>query len=127
MTLIELFIALVCYGGVCHTDRIYVTPVAMAIASCESGDGYHFGTYDFTARNVVTGDGGAWQFNDKTAMWIFGTDHAERLAPATQYDGFVRLWDDGYGWRHWVSSKRCWSQWITINSEGRAVYDDSQR
>jgi dCTP deaminase len=55
MTLIEIFLALICHGGVCHVDRIYVTPEAMAIASCESGDGYHFGTYDFTARNKVTG------------------------------------------------------------------------
>ena len=122
MTLIEIFLALICHGGMCHTDRIYVTPEAMAIASCESGDGWNFGTIDFTARSL-TDDGGAWQFNDATAEWIFGQSHAETLLPATQYAGFVRLWDDGYGWRHWASSKPCWERWLTIE-DGRASWAD---
>lgn len=122
MTLIEIFLALVCHGGMCHTDRIYVTPEAMAIASCESGDGWNYGTIDFTARSL-TDDGGAWQFNDATALWIFGQSHAETLLPATQYAGFVRLWDDGYGWRHWASSKPCWERWLVIE-DGRATWPD---
>lgn len=90
MTLIEIFLALVCHGGVCHVDRIYVTPEAMAVASCESGDGWNYGTYDFTARSL-TDDGGAWQFNDATALWLTGQDHAETWSPAMQYANLVRL------------------------------------
>ena len=90
MTLIiELFIALICHGGVCHVDRLHISREAMAIASCESGDGYNFGTYDWTARNTVTGDGGMWQFNDATYVWLTGKDHAERDHVATQHAVFV--------------------------------------
>ncbi len=118
MTLIiELFIALICHGGVCHVDRLFISREAMAIASCESGDGYNFGTYQFDARNEVTGDGGMWQFNDATYVWLTGKDHAERDHVATQHAVFVRLWDNGNGWRRWRSSQPWWSQWLDIESD----------
>lgn len=122
MTIIEIFLALVCMGGVCHTDRIYISREAMAIASCESGDGHTFGTYDSTARSL-TDDGGMWQFNDATYAWLTGRTHAERDHVATQHDVFVRLWDDGRGWRHWRSSQPCWSQWLVIDDTGKATWD----
>lgn len=125
MTLIEIFLALVCHGGVCHVDRIYVTPEAMAVASCESGDGWNYGTYDFTARSV-TDDGGAWQFNDATALWLTGQDHAETWSPAMQYATFVRLWDDGAGWRHWTASKPCWGRWLDIVDDRAVMKEDAK-
>ena len=74
-----------------------------------------------TARNNATGDGGMWQFNDATYVWLTGHDHAERDHVATQHAMFVRLWDNGKGWRHWRSSQRCWSQWLDI-VDGVAVW-----
>lgn len=121
--IIELFIALVCVGGQCHTERLYISREAMAIASCESGDGWNYGTYSFIARSA-TNDGGMWQFNDATYEWLTGRTNAERDHVATQHDTFVRLWNDGYGWRHWTSSKQCWSRWLVIDEKGRAVWAD---
>jgi len=119
-TLITLFIALVCHTGTCHASTITITREAMAIASCESGDGWHYGTYSWTARSA-TADGGAWQFNDSTALWLMGMDHAEQWEPTTQYTAFIRLWSDGYGWQHWTASQPCWSQWLKIENN-RAVW-----
>lgn len=121
MILLEVFLALICHGGVCHTDQIYVTREAMAIATCESGDAYNYGTYDFTARSA-TMDGGAWQFNDRTYEWLVGRSHAEEDTPQAQYNAFIRLWNNGKGWRHWSASKPCWDKWIVIDDDSRAVW-----
>lgn len=123
--MIELFFYFVCTLSECHTERLHVTPAAMAVASCESGDGWNFGTVDFTARNTRTHDGGAWQFNDKTALWLTGRDHAETWEPAAQYAAFVQLWDNGRGWRHWTASRPCWGRWLVIDEMGAAVWNPS--
>lgn len=120
--MIELYLWFVCTLSECHAEHISVTREALAIASCESGDGWNYGTFDFTARNTRTHDGGAWQFNDKTAVWLTGRDHAETWEPATQYETFTRLWDNGRGWRHWKSSRKCWDQWLVIDETGAAVW-----
>jgi hypothetical protein len=120
MNTLILFWYLVCSGGMCETVPFTITREAMAIASCESGDGHNFGTFTLRARSH-TADGGIWQFNDKTYMWLVGRTHADTDDPNTQYDAFIRLWDDGYGWRHWKASKTCWSQWMTIDGD-KAVW-----
>ena len=119
--MIELLLYLACSLGTCQVKPLMVTPEAQAVATCESGDTVTLGTYSMAARNHRTGDGGAWQFNDKTYVWLNGYDHAELDTPQNQYDTFVYLWDDGAGWRHWASSKPCWTQWLRINSEDKAV------
>lgn len=119
-TLITLFLALVCHTGTCHATTITITREAMAIASCESGDGWNYGTISWTARSS-TADGGAWQFNDSTALWLTGRDHAEQWAPATQYAAFTKLWADGYGYTHWSASQACWGRWLKIENS-RAVW-----
>jgi len=119
--MIELMLYLACALGSCHVAPLMVTPAAVAVASCESGDTVTLGSYSMTARNSVTGDGGAWQFNDATYVWLNGYDHAELDTPQNQYDTFVYLWDDGAGWRHWASSKPCWTKWLRIDSTGKAV------
>ena len=120
--MIELYLWFVCNLSECHAEHITVTREALAIMSCESGDGWSYGTFDFTARNRRTHDGGAFQFNDKTAEWLTGRTNAETWEPATQYAVFLRLWDDGAGWKHWKSSKPCWERWLLIDDEGRAVW-----
>jgi len=121
MSTIILFWYLVCNGGTCHTEPFEVTPEALAIISCESGDGYNYGTYSRWARSE-TNDGGLFQFNDKTYNWLTGKTNAELDSPANQYATFVRLWDDGKGWQHWKSSQPCWQQWLRINDNNRAVW-----
>ena len=32
--------------------------------------------------------------------------------PTAQYAAFLRLWDEGHGW----------SQWLTVNDEGKAMW-----
>jgi len=118
--MIELMLYLACSLGSCHVAPLMVTPEAVAVASCESGDTVTFGSYDVHARSA-TDDGGIWQFNDATYVWLNGYDHAELDTPQNQYDTFVYLWDDGAGWRHWASSKRCWTKWLRIDSTGKAV------
>ncbi len=120
--MIELYLWFVCNLSECHAEHITVTREALAIMSCESGDGWNYGTFDFTARNRRTHDGGAFQFNDKTAEWLTGRTNAETWEPATQYAVFLRLWDNGRGWKHWKSSKPCWERWLLIDDEGRAVW-----
>ena len=120
--MIELLVYLACTLGTCHVEALMVTPEAVAVATCESGDTVDLGTYSMTARNHRTGDGGAWQFNDATYVWLNGYDHAELDTPQNQYDTFVYLWDDGAGWRHWAASKPCWTQWLRIGSDDKAVW-----
>jgi hypothetical protein len=116
-----LFWYLVCHGGVCHPEPLEVTREALAIISCESGDGYNYGTYSRYARSA-TNDGGLFQFNDGTYLGLTGRDYAEYDTPANQYAAFRELWNQGKGWQHWKSSQACWSQWMRIDDEGVAVW-----
>jgi hypothetical protein len=118
--MIELLVYLACTLGTCHVAPLMVTPEAVAVATCESGDTVNYGSYELHARSD-TRDGGIWQFNDKTYVWLNGYDHAELDTPQNQYDTFVYLWDDGAGWRHWAPSKPCWTKWMRINDEDKAV------
>ena len=119
--MIELMLYLACTLGSCHVEALMVTPEAVAVAACESGDTVTLGSYEVHARSA-TDDGGIWQFNDKTYVWLNGYDHAELDTPQNQYDTFVYLWDDGAGWRHWAASKPCWTQWLRIGSDDKAVW-----
>lgn len=113
------------YLNLCDSDgcsQVEVDPAAIAISSCESGDGHNFGTIDWNAVSK-TNDTGAFQFNDKTWEWLTGQEGRAKDSPqALQLEMFYKLWNNGYGWSHWNSSKPCWSQWIKIDSKGRAVW-----
>ena len=121
MNVIILFYYLLCNGSDCKVVPFAVTREAAAIVACESGDGLNYGTYSRHARSA-TNDGGLFQFNDATYEWLEGRTHADTDAPATQYAAFLRLWDDGAGWKHWRASRPCWSQWMRIDDNGRAVW-----
>lgn len=121
MEAVILFWYLVCHGGTCQVEPFSVSREAAAVVSCESGDGLNYGTYTERARSA-TQDGGLFQFNDATYLWLAGRTHADTDTPANQYDAFLRLWRDGRGWKHWRSSQACWSQWLTVNDEGVAVW-----
>jgi hypothetical protein len=121
METIILFWYLTCSGGMCDVVPLELTREAVAIVSCESGDGHNYGTYTTHARSR-TSDGGLFQFNDATYEWLTGRTHADTDTYANQVDAFRRLWNDGRGWRHWRSSQACWGQWLAINDEGRAVW-----
>jgi len=95
---------------------------AVAIATCESGNTVTFGTYEWTARNTQTHDGGAYQFNDATWSWIVGQGQGHTASPLTQTDAFITLYSDGRGIQHWSASQTCWGKWI--DSRG---YPVSQR
>lgn len=120
MGTVILFWYLLCDGGACRTAPFAVTREAAAIVACESGDGLTYGTYTRHARSA-TADGGLFQFNDATYKWLAGRTHADTDTPEAQYAAFLRLWDDGRGWKHWRSSQPCWSQWLTIEDD-RAVW-----
>jgi hypothetical protein len=117
---IILFWYLLCHGGMCEVVPFAITREAAAIVSCESGDGHNYGTYSLYARSH-TSDGGLFQFNDKTYMWLTGSDHAQRDTFENQYATFRRLWNNGKGWKHWKSSQSCWSQWLVVE-DGKAVW-----
>ena len=131
--MIETFLIWLCLQGTC----IEVTPHAMAVAACESGDTVTLGTGAWDAYNDNSDgstDGGAWQIND---YWVWSTDDlwviepfAQSLGmdgkeflrlypspqmapPEIQYAMFEYLWDDGAGAWHWSASKPCWSKWVT--------------
>lgn len=122
-----------CLQGQC----IEVTPHAMAVAACESGDTVTLGTGAWDAYNDnVDGstDGGAWQIND---YWVWSTDDLWVIAPFAQslgmtgkeflrqwpsplaappeiqYAMFEYLWNDGAGAWHWSASRHCWAKWVT--------------
>jgi hypothetical protein len=123
--LVTLYMYLACTfdGDRCYTTPFIITREAVAIVSCESGDGHTYGTFDPYARSK-TNDGGFFQFNDKTYKSLTGRTNAERDTPEEQYKMFLQLWDDGKGWKHWRASKPCWSQWMQINSDNVAVWKD---
>ena len=116
-----MIVYLACVFGECKVVSLMVTPEAVAVATCESGNRVDLGTYAMTARNTTTHDGGAWQFNDNTYLWLNGYTHAELDTPKNQYDTFEYLWDNGAGWRHWRASKECWDKWLVIDSKDNAV------
>lgn len=108
----------VCDFGYCKS--VPVGPEVIAITSCESGDGYHFGTISWDAVSE-TNDTGAFQFNDKTWRWLSGrTDRAIDAPHSVQLEMFYKLWNDGYGHKHWSASQHCWGKWLEIQ-DGRAV------
>lgn len=108
----------VCDFGYCKT--VPVETAVIAISSCESGDGHHFGTIDWDAVSE-TNDTGAFQFNDRTWRWLTGRDDRAVDAPhSVQLEAFRKLWNNGYGHKHWSASQKCWSQWLEIK-DGRAV------
>ena len=144
MILAIIYTWLVCNTGTCHTEYMAISPEALAVATCESGDTATFGLLNWDAVNKNddgTIDSGAWQFND---YWTWSSDEpwairpianslgytprefiakypmAKDAPPQVQYATFLHVWDNGYGWEHWASSKPCWSQWITIK-KGRAI------
>ena len=121
MGTVILFYYLVCNGSDCAVVPFEVTREAAAIVSCESGDGHNYGTYARQARSA-TQDGGLFQFNDVTYEWLQGRTHADTDTSANQYDAFRRLWRGGAGWKHWRASQPCWSQWMTVNDDGVAVW-----
>lgn len=121
MGTIILFWYLLCSGGQCEVTPFTITREAAAIVSCESGDGANYGTYTMHARSS-TADGGLWQFNDATYEWLTGRTHADTDTPAAQYAAFLRLWNEGKGWKHWRSSQACWSQWLVIDDNNVAVW-----
>jgi hypothetical protein len=121
MGAVILFYYLLCNGSDCNVVPFAVTREAAAIVACESGDGHNYGTYSRHARSH-TKDGGLFQFNDATYEWLTGRTHADTDTPANQYDTFQRLWNDGRGWKHWKASQPCWSQWMRIDDDGRAVW-----
>lgn len=108
----------VCDFGYCKS--VTVAPEVIAISSCESGDGHNWGTISWDAVSQ-TNDTGAFQFNDKTWTWLTGTEERAKDAPQSkQLDMFYKLWDNGYGWTHWSSSKECWGKWAYFEGS-RAV------
>lgn len=110
---------IICDFGYCRP--IPVNVAVIAVTTCESGDAHNYGTIDWEAISP-THDTGAFQFNDRTWHWLTGrTDRAYQAPQSIQLAAFYKLWDNGYGWRHWNPSKPCWGEWLYINSEGRAV------
>ncbi len=116
--LITLFLYLVCtgHGDMCRTVAFNATREEVAIISCESGDGHNYMTFDTHARSA-TNDGGLYQFNDKTYEILTGKTNAENDTYDNQQQSFVKLWNNGRGWRHWKASQPCWSQWLTIRDD----------
>ncbi len=41
--------------------------------------------------------------------------------PLVQYAAFNHIWDNGFGWEHWASSKSCWGKWMKITPHGQAI------
>ena len=131
--IIETALLWLCLQGQC----IEVTPHAMAVAACESGDTVTLGTGRWDAYNDNSDgstDGGAWQIND---YWVWSTDDLWVIAPFArslgmepmeflrqwpspqmappeiQYAMFEYLWDNGAGAWHWSASQPCWAKWVT--------------
>jgi len=123
MTLFTMFLGLylrVCDFNYCRS--IEVKPEVIAVTTCESGDTENLGTIDWDAVSV-TGDTGAFQFSPSTWKWLTNrTDNAKDAPQSLQLITFYRLWDNGYGWTHWNSSKACWSKWMKINRNNQAVW-----
>ena len=110
-----------------------ITPEALAIATCESGDTVTLGTFDAQAVNInVDGtiDSGVWQFN---SYWVWSASDRWAIIPVAntqlgitstyflkqwpmakdapldvQWLMFQHLWNDGRGAYHWNASKACW-------------------
>jgi len=127
--------------------NFHMSNESMAIAACESGDTKTLGSLNWEAvgyNGIWSTDGGAFQFND---YWIWNPKNrwviapvannvfdmhsdefvkqwpnAQSAPPNVQYAMFEYVWNDGYGWRNWTASKRCWDKWLVIDEKGRAVW-----
>lgn len=84
--------------GVLSEDTIRI---ARRIAECESNNR--------NIKNPNSSASGYFQFIDSTWSWVTG------LAPPamaydyeTQYQAFLKLWDEGRGATHWEPSRHCW-------------------
>lgn len=144
--MIEIFFALICFGGYCEPRYVEMSFEAAAIASCESGNTVTLGSVDWDATNVNvdgTVDSGAFQFNgywiwnphDRWMMRPFANSvlgmssdtlfHLWAVAgdapPEVQVALFEYVWDGGNGWRHWSASRPCWSKWMEV-TDGTAVW-----
>lgn len=129
-----------------HDENVVMTNEMKAIAACESGNRVDINSHDWEAVNVNdngTTDTGAFQFN---SYWIWNSSNtwmmrhvikdlgmntrsffkeyptARHAPPSIQIATFKYLWNDGYGWTNWKASQSCWSQWLIITEEGRAVW-----
>jgi hypothetical protein len=131
-----------------NNENGVMTNEMKAIAACESGNLVDLNSRDWNAINVndnKTIDTGAFQFNsywiwNSSNTWIMkhvikdlGMDTrsffkeyptARHAPPSIQIATFEYLWNNGYGWKNWKASQSCWSQWLIINEEGRAVWKD---
>lgn len=142
-----IIIWFICNFGECKTQTLTISPEAAAIAACESGDTVTLGSLDWNAINVnrnKTIDTGAFQFN---SYWVWSGDDTWVIAPFAsqyalspsqflmqyptardappniQYAMFQYLWDNGYGWQHWSASRPCWSKWLKVTKDNRAVFN----
>ncbi len=119
-TVLSFYLNICDYG---YCKQVRVEPTTLAIVACESGNQVDLTSRDWDAVSR-TGDTGAFQFSDSTWQWLTKrTDRAKDAPQQIQLDTFYKLWDNGYGWRHWNSSKSCWSKWMTITKQGQAVWN----
>ena len=135
--MISLLVTFILYCTPTGCEKVQLPPEALAIMACESGDTQTLGSYSWDAVNVNvdgTRDGGAFQFNgywvwNPNDGWLlrqaFGADwtsvtdqypSADKAPAHLQYQVFNTLWDDGYGWSHWASSRPCWSKWMKVQN-----------
>jgi len=134
-----------CIEGKCNWVNESLSQESAVIAMCESGDTKNIGSVDWHAVNINrdgTIDQGAWQFN---SYWVWNTKDrwlinpiAKKIGltgnqffkmyptpndapPLVQYEVFNYMWDNGFGWEHWASSKSCWGKWMKITPHGQAI------
>lgn len=107
---------------------IFISPEASYIAMCESGDTVTLYSHSWTARSA-TFDGGAFQFNDKTWAWVMpnaSVQYANQATPREQYTAFLKLWNGGYGYRHWSASQSCWGKYFTLIDNRMVLLNTNQ-
>lgn len=109
-----------------------ITPEALAIAACESGDTVTMGSHSVSAVNVnvdASVDTGIWQFNSHyvwsvESPWAIASvaqkygmsaesfikrwPSAKNAPIDVQWEMYKFLWDDGRGAFHWSASETCW-------------------
>ena len=143
--MVTYFIKFMLIASLIFDENVPLSMEEKAIAACESGDRQSLESIDWQAVNVNkdgTIDTGAFQFNsywvwNAQDTWIMNrvikkTDlntkkffsmypTAKDAPPSIQRLTFQVLWDDGYGWQHWSSSRKCWSKWLLVNKNNQAV------
>lgn len=122
MSTIILFWYLMCHEGICERVPFEVSREAAAIIACESGNQRTLGSHDVHAKNKNSSASGLFQFIDSTYEGQTGRTNARGDSPANQYRAFKKLWRDGENWLPWDESRACWSQWLVIDGDGRAVW-----